>query len=406
MNGNAQACRPGAEDRFVIVRGVDVFDEHDERNGKGKLVRRFGKKELLRLARVNNQRARKGLFTPLVFGHTDPDQADEEKQPQPRGYARNYRVEFDSGRRQWMLRCDYHIRQRDFQKAKTFPFTSIELYPRDGVIHPISLIRRAPARDLRQWAYSRHGAVLRYSMEFSMPDRYEMDDTPPEGGGEELSHGEALEQFAKHCFSHPHAARFAKHYAMPAEVPEEEGHEPTDEPDADLPMDEEPEQHGMAPPGPSNGAPPPGGSGGHEQHRRRGTPSMFSTELANMRGGREHRRMVDLERQVAELRRDKALAEARQWVTVLAAEDFDLDADHEVQQFARLDDAGRRKRADYIRRYYRQAPVGGAPLDTSSRSVADDGEPGDEAHANRAIQYARENPGKPWDECVRATRSK
>ena len=103
------------EARFVCKRDVPIFDEHVERNKKGKVVRKFDRSDLERIARNCNRRDSIGQFAPLTLGHTDPDQPDETKQPRPVGYAAGYRVKWHPGLGRHVLVTDYYIRRDDYR---------------------------------------------------------------------------------------------------------------------------------------------------------------------------------------------------------------------------------------------------------------------------------------------------
>ena len=415
----AEMDRP---DRFVRHPAVAVFDEHSEpywadartgrevedpaahRRAGGRLVkkhRRFGRAELERIASNCNRRTALGDLCPITLGHTDPDQPDETAQPEIVGYARRFRVGYDRRRGKWMLYADYYIRADRDDEARTFPRTSVELWPDPGeeIIDPIALIRRTPQRDLGQWVYSRRSnrRVLRYSREFRpMDDEFDDlgGDLPPAPPGDGGDHTGKLEQFARHCFSHPHAKYLANHYSadaagddlgggmddLPPPPEGGPGGDPTDLPDAD-----EPDAY-MAAPSASNGGLP--GGPPPEQYRR------DSRRIAYAR----------LQREVAELRQKAATAEARRHVSQLEAEGCVLDAGVEVPAFARLDEAGMARRADHIRRYYRRAPVGGGgrvPLASTPAATPATGEL-PPARLDAALQYARTH-GVGFDEALAKT---
>lgn len=236
--------------KYRMVPGVAIFDAHVERRN-GKVVRRFGKKELEEIAsRCNAREKKRATLSPIAIGHTDPEEPDEKKQPEGVGYARNYRVGYDRDLNNWVIQADYYIRQDRYKEARTYPRTSIELWAEDRIIDPIALLRRTPKRDLGQWTYAREQngkTIIRYSMGgHSMPFPAEEEDTgalPPqeeeieqedaadasmaEEETHEPSHEEKVDQFMKHCFSHPHAKYMASHYGM-----EEGGGEEEEAPEA------------------------------------------------------------------------------------------------------------------------------------------------------------------------------
>jgi hypothetical protein len=214
--------------RFTKVPGCVVFDEHDEYNEKHELVEKFDKARLEKMAARNNKRALTGQLTPLSIGHTIDDEVDdegkvtykakEEDQPELVGYAHNFRVKFSKRLNKYVIKADFYVRNDRLQHAATFPRVSIERW-KDGVIDPVALLRRTPARDLphwsylklqaasvqgvyggdgadlmgRVWQYAKHGKnqVVRYAMAEEIEGR--PPDAPPPGGHDEPpfdEHGE------------------------------------------------------------------------------------------------------------------------------------------------------------------------------------------------------------------------
>jgi hypothetical protein len=122
-----------------------------------------------------------------------------------------------------------------------------------------------------------------------------------------------------------------------------------------------------------------------------------------------------MERELAALRREKEraaqeanLAESRRIVSQLIYEGYDLDEKAEVLRFAKVPASRRDGVANYIRKHYKRAPVGGVDGFTGMVPVSRD-EPGP-AHGGmtptqleRAVQYSRER-GSSWEEAVAATR--
>lgn len=152
---------------YVVIPGVPVFDEHDEFGPDGKLVRRFGRNELQKIADTCNRReATSGDLTPFGPGHTIPNQYDragvlvrpskEEDQPPVWGYYRNYRVDnFGPGGKVGLI-ADCYAKAAVADKVREdFPRRSIELYPQENLIDWVAHLRRSPRRDLGLLAYSR-----------------------------------------------------------------------------------------------------------------------------------------------------------------------------------------------------------------------------------------------------------
>ena len=392
-------------DRYVRVPGVDIFDEHAEyyyededghpvpkgTRGARKRKRVFKREDLERIANNCNKRDRTGSLSPLTLGHTDPEEPDERKQPVPVGYALNYRVRFDNDRNKHMLVADYYIRKDKYDLAKTFPRTSIELWPDDKeeIIDPIALLRRTPQRDLGQWTYSRGRHVLRYSMEFKpmndelYDDDAMTDEAPVDAPVEdaEPSHEEKVEQFMRHCFSHPHAKYFSGHYGMeegPEEAPLPEGPEedPTDMPDAD----EVPLQNSAMASATNAGVPdheePDGDEGMPPAQYKRDQIAILYQKLR---------------KENAALKYQANEAEARRMVAQLVAEGYQLDAGVEVPKLARMNAEQREKHEAHVRKYYRQSPT--SKVGRVRTAEPENAQQVNPAHHERAINYIRENGG-------------
>jgi hypothetical protein len=351
----------------------------------------------------------------LTLGHTDPEEMDERKQPVPVGYAINYRVRYATDLKKHMLTADYYIRRDKFELAKTFPRTSIELWPDEGkeIIDPIALLRRTPQRDLGQWIYSRGKHVLRYSMEHQMAEDYELPeddmgsedvDLPPVESPEgDATHEEKVEQFMRHCFSHPHAKYLSGHYGMPDEMMGDDMMEdaPAEGDPTDFPDSEEPLQNAAAASA-TNGAPPGGDLFGDEPDGDEGMPppaSQYRRDQIAVKYSKLRRQVIAYQRKARE-------AEARRIVGQLTAEGYQLDAAVEVPRLMRMNQKQRETHESHIRRYYRQAPVGKTGRVPTQPTVESYSRAGNlsSAHYARALNYARENPGAAWNDAVQKTK--
>ncbi len=387
---------------YVRKPDVCVFDQHQERGKSGKVVRKFERPDLERIAERCNKRDSTGNLCPITIGHTDPDEPDEKRQPEIIGYARNFRVAYDNRLSKWTLRADYFIRSDKWKEARTFPRTSVELWPskEDQFLDPIALLRRTPQRDLGQWIYRReHGGktVLRYSMrDLSMTDDNDFDDdgvdAPIDDGPapmptEEPPDEEKAMQFAKHICSHPYAKHFMKKYAMDdmgeEEPPAPEMGDPTDMPSAD---EAPPETYGMASPGATNGSMPGVGKPedkGLEQYRKGGNVLLYK-RLQELEG-REARRVGEV------------------WVQRLAdVEGFDMDEVAEIKRFAarykKGGDEACEQYASHIRRYYKPSlthPTSRIPVTqtaTTRKSGEFDPLAITEQEMNEVLQYQKKHP--------------
>lgn len=421
----------GLSDRskYVRVPDVAVFDEHEEvyhvdaegnpcrkgAPGARRRVRRFDKAALAKIAARCNERDRTGSLSPLTFGHTVSG-GPEESQPEPRGYATRYRVRYDPDLERHVISADFYVRKDQFDKAKTYPRVSIELWPDHGVIDPIALLRRTPQRDLGQWHYDRAGRpVLRYQMESTManPRRYEaeedlFDDVPAdepahaEPDGDEMSDDE-VEQYMRHCYSHELADKYARHckkkYGMaegagPMPAAEPPMPDPTGDPDADEPA---------APPMKNSMASAPSATNS-------GVTGKYGRRAEAIRYAKLEEQVKKLQREAEQARAAKAEAEAAGEVMQLVAEGYVFkDYDAEVARFAKLGEAERRERAAWIRDNGRRAPVGGSFLPVAGASgtpadVEDSPESMPAADLAAVKRYRRESGD--WDSPLAAAAAK
>lgn len=137
---------------------MPVFDEHDEFDKGGRLIRRFDVAKLATIARNCNERfAKTGDAVPLTLGHTIPG-APEKYQPEIVGYARNFRVGRFGKQQKPCILADFYFYPSRYGEAMKYPRRSVELYPRDLVFDPIALLKRTPQLDLGILDDDRHQA--------------------------------------------------------------------------------------------------------------------------------------------------------------------------------------------------------------------------------------------------------
>jgi hypothetical protein len=166
---------PAADNPYVLRPGVPVFDEHDDLDEHGQVLRRFDRPALEEIAlRCNARERATGDLCPITLGHTI-DGAPEHQQPPIVGFARNFRVgAFGPAQRNGIL-ADFYLRRDRYSQAMDFPRRSVELWVKERFIDPIALLRRTPQRDLGLLTHGRNGRLIL---------RYAMDDFPPADGGE------------------------------------------------------------------------------------------------------------------------------------------------------------------------------------------------------------------------------
>lgn len=320
---------------YIRVPDVALFDEHDEFDEHGNLVRRFDRAALQTIADRCNARARtSGDLSPFGPGHTFDDvfdkktgkllyKAKEEDQPIPMGFiGPNYRVGRYGPGGKLAIVADLYVQRRvqtkdgsvvdGLQYLKTFPRRSVELWSEDGIIDWVAVLRRTPQRDLGLLTYARavhyvrggDGAQmvpaaalfsaggktkLRYAMGESMPNdpsqppvaaAPEAPVQPPNGAGAELppEHQKLAMAYAKHLMQHHPvfkymAACHAKYGAQEAgHIPEEDAGG-VGAPEAAVP----------GPGGEHYSAGGPGGGNtfipGLARHAMPGTPDRYAREL-------------------------------------------------------------------------------------------------------------------------------
>jgi hypothetical protein len=422
---------------YVLVPDFVVFDEHDEFDEDGKLLRRFDRKRLQTIVDKCNHRAEhSGDLATIAPGHSLDDPKSEEDQPPPWGFGINYRLgNYGPGQKLGIL-CDAYVRKqirtRDGRMVDgpeyvaSFPRRSPELWPNHSAVPEharntfdwIAVLRRAPQRDLGLSVYHRHysaaGALiggitrkhkLRYQMEAPMPnpvDDPEADvstdlDAPGGDPGLDQPGGdppagappEGHEEFAKHLdyamVNHPHLSKLAgicKKYAMDAPG----GDAGVDAPGGDAPL------------GATNAALP-GGEGEDDgdpalmQNQRKGKGDVRKTKTQLQLDAQE-KRIKATEAEMAIERKRLKVERYRMGLEALSARGIEVDVELELDDCVSLDQAGYDKHLARIERYsMASSPVGGdMPLeafDTPAPGTKDLNDPKVEGEIHR---YMRANP--------------
>lgn len=154
---------------FSVIKDVPVFDEHDEFDADGKLIRKFDRKALQKIVDECNRRAESsGDLSPFGPGHTIAG-AKEHEQPPTYGYAKNYRVGTFGPEKKLGILVDWYVKKTvttpdgkeadGIAEVKSYPRRSIELWLKDGFIDHIALLRRTPQRDLGLLAFDKGQTV-------------------------------------------------------------------------------------------------------------------------------------------------------------------------------------------------------------------------------------------------------
>jgi len=223
--------------QWRIVPGVPVFDAHEEqyvtsvpgpdgRPVKQSQVERFGQAELEEHAANCNRLVATGNPVGLTIGHTKDD-GPESTQPVTVGYAKNYRVQYSQQLGRPVIVHDEYFDKDAFEKYQvdTYPFRSVERWRKGKYFKPVALLRREPRRNLGVVAYQSEGdLVIRYSMEYAMPEQRPDIAAPPAPAPAAAPAAAApaplepsdkdRELFAKLCYAHPQLGAMMKKYEM------------------------------------------------------------------------------------------------------------------------------------------------------------------------------------------------
>lgn len=371
------------------IPGIPVFDEHDEYDEKGKVVRKFDKKKLAAIAEATNAReAQTGDMALSGPGHTI-DGAPETAQPPPWGFYRNFRVGTFGPKKITALLADLVVRKDKKDEALSYPRRSIELWTKDNVIDWVAHLRRTPERDLGLLAYSKDHGVhtpgraqplysdatkrrqlaaqlspsgkLRYAMEANVSDATNTPDNDPD--------------FDRFCAMMDRY--MAKHHAKYAAGPGFGG------------------SPGFVPTQVAPAASAPAATTPIKRDDDAERVQRLQRDAELLRFSRMEAQLAELNSQVN--RRDAEIA-----VRTLMAEGHDLDVSAELEQFSRLDPAGREARANHIRRYHRKDPTGGGWVQLAADPVGKARETNKEER-DRAVSYATRN-GVSYDEALKITR--
>lgn len=138
--------------KFVRLKHVPVIDVNSRKYRKGDQVveEHLDEGQLHRICRNSRERESRGEYGLLLLGHTT-DGGKEIDQPPVVGYIRNYQVGDHNGR-PTILADAYIYRDADPSHVlRQFPRRSAEiigLEEPDGYVDSLSLIKRAPQRDL------------------------------------------------------------------------------------------------------------------------------------------------------------------------------------------------------------------------------------------------------------------
>lgn len=413
---------------YTLHSGREVFDEHDEHGKDGEVVRRFRKEHLESIAKRSNERTRRGALCPLTLGHTR-DGADEKSQPEIVGYAQNFRVSYSADHGRHVLLADFYIRKDKEADAQTYPRVSVELWPKDGILDPIALLRRTPQRDLRQWTYAkgddgfylpapgrwcyaRGGKVIRYSMEDRMADEFDDKDKdrdptePPRSAkdkGDDDEGGDDLFDEGPGAGSGPPgmdelsdeekrtADRFMKHY--------ERNH-----PAMKYLCERHSKKYAAGSfPSSTNGAPPaplpPGMPPDKEKQRMQRESNEIRSSHHDRDTARLEARLKKLEEENAKLKFERQRSSRERDLIQLEASGYKFDRAEELALVEKLTEEQYDLHIKSIRKNYKyeRAPVGDLMHVFDGACEGENGEEFTEAHFEKANRYLKANPGADWE---------
>lgn len=397
-------------DEYVKIPDFVVFDEHDEFDENGKLIRRFDRARLQAIVDKCNAREEKsGDLATIAPGHSLDDPKSEEDQPPPWGFARNYRLgNYGPGKKLGIL-CDAYVRKTIETKdgrlvdgpeyVATFPRRSPELWPNHQAVPEharntfdwIAVLRRAPQRDLGLSVYHRSfsargqliGGItrnhkLRYQMETPMdpvqdPNADTSADLDPNAeGGDPGAPPEGHEEWAQHMDyamgNHPLLKTLQKKYGM--------GEADPTATNAALPG-----EGGMPPMGDKDPA--------LMQNQRRGDvqKTKYQLQLDN-----QEKRIKATESELA-LERQRLRLQKYEMELKDLANEYEFDVAGELEDVAGLDEKGFDKHVARIKKNYSRTPVGGdLPLDAHIDPTPANKNLNDPEVGAKVLKYMRDNP--------------
>lgn len=423
---------PNFEDssQWEKVPDVAVFDEHDDRDKDGKLLQRFDRKRLEKIAQRSNKRDQTGNLCPLTLGHTIP-KAPEKDQPEIVGYARKFNTAWDDRLGKWVIRATYYLKKDRAAEAKEYPRTSVELWLReeDHYFDPIALSKQTPERDVGQWTYGKDSEVLQYTKKGKAKViRYTMDnqgDTDPDNAATPGAPDPAVMNYVKSSakkYAKKYAKRYVARYQAGAGAP---GGSNTFTPDAGDDDSGKPKPNSTqdSPPSDDDDDSDDDDQGSSKMGKKntdevlRMAKEQFQTELAQFQ-----KKLDEKDAKITALEQRANDAEAERAVVQLESENFRIpDRAKLVAKFAKADAAARKDMIEEIRACYQKNPPGDflrlangtmkmeQPLVHTTTREAPNGDTVqefrlDKAKMERALQYQKEKNCS-WDEAVKYIKS-
>jgi hypothetical protein len=352
--------------RYVVRVGVPVFGPHTKTvDGEPKEVTEA---ELeLWAAQSRTLESATGVAGVLRVGHIRPAEP-ETNQPPVAGYLSNPRVgtvTLKDGSRVRRLLMDEHVRHEWAPRLPDFPWRSVEMYRPRKQITAVAMLTRDPQlhdlgpANLYQHA-GPHGLELYALGADTMADEPKKPDAAADANALTPDEQAFLDKLVPLLV--PKIVAAMQQAAPPA-------------------------------PGPT---PPPGPTAMSKDK----TPEFYAlqTELTRQKAERDA-----LAETVKGMQKSLAEQKAREVLSGLAAELYSFDAAEEMAAMTATDDAGRAKRAAYIRKHHGKVPPADAMIETYA-GLAEPGSTGvaDEQRQHRAAtRLMLDNPGMGYETALR-----
>lgn len=311
--------------RYVVRERVPIFKPHKRRLPGGKEVS-VTKADLAKIAeKINRLESDHGVVMRLTDGHVEPS-LSEANQPSLFGYARRAVVGTFGPKDEPCILATLYFLPDQFERAKSYPYRSVEYYPQLGEIRGVALLKRDPFLDLGMVAYATPaGPCYRYSLsESAMPDDSKAKEPAADAApAEPQGHKDW-------CANMDHYAKsnaWVK-YAMDAAA-------------------------GASAPTATNVAPP------ESMPSPGGDAARMQRDSDSIRYARLEEETKLLREQVATLVRERDTAECERYVTQLEAEGYSLRRPYEVAELLRRKPEERAAYIENVRVCYQRGPVGG-----------------------------------------------
>lgn len=366
-------------DGWFTVSGVPIMDEHVRSLKDGKQIV-MDRKQLETMAKVNQERyLDTGDESPVVAdfeyrrGHTR-GKGDSLPNPEVVGFAKNWRVVdgFGKLKPRAALVCDMRFEEKDREKLRKFPRRSVEWFPSDNIIDPISLLgAEAPVRSLGLMQFSRDDERLCYSMDDAMLTQ------EPDAGIPNL---DGIIQAVMNAFANSPMGQYIAG-KMQAEEPQEDPAtpDPTPEPEPAPAPDVQPE--------------PPKEEEPEQMSRTRKDVELDDLKV---RFSRMENELSEYKDRAVKAEKSARRAVRERTLTQLGAEGYKFSRADELTHVEDMTDKQFEKHVERIRQNYKKAPVAPLPVmyGRNGEEIADGG---DGRMDTGPVQFSREDGQKALD---------